>query len=421
MSLTLSMAPQLLGLCEPATIIDVSHAGDFLDKFNELYLDSFLANIMVGLLLGALGLFVILRRIVFLSAALSQVSGAGLALAFFIGALAAHNSPIQDARPVAPPGEVLDKHKPEDDADKDIQNFLDEDDDDGAEKKTGMRAAPMATPPARPRPEGPMGATGPASRSPSTAGKQPAMATGPPPAPPKVSTASHHGTHQPIRPIFMSLILTGLVALLLSELSRGQRRSTQESIVGLVFIVASAASIILSQMAEKGAHEIAELLFGTVIFIPPDQQRMIYGVGALTLALYALLFKDFIFVSFDPTSARASGFPVRLTNGVLFLLIAASIAICTRAVGAMPVFALTVLPPTAALMIHERITPALFTSALVGAISAAGGYFLSGLLNLSAGPMIVVVGTIIVTAAWIVRTILNRVVAIRARRQSEQE
>ena len=243
MSLTLSMAPQLLGLCEPATIIDVSHAGDFLDKFNELYLDSFLANIMVGLLLGALGLFVILRRIVFLSAALSQVSGAGLALAFFIGALAAHNSPIQDARPVAPPGEVLDKHKPEDDADKDIQNFLDEDDDDGAEKKTGMRAAPMATPPARPRPEGPMGATGPASRSPSTAGKQPAMATGPPPAPPKVSTASHHGTHQPIRPIFMSLILTGLVALLLSELSRGQRRSTQESIVGLVFIVASAASI----------------------------------------------------------------------------------------------------------------------------------------------------------------------------------
>jgi zinc transport system permease protein len=229
-----------------------------------------------------------------------------------------------------------------------------------------------------------------------------------------------HGTHQPIRPIFLSLILTGLVALLLSELGRGQRRSTQESIVGLVFIAASAASIILSQMAEKGAHEIAELLFGTVIFIPPDHQRMIYGIGSLTLALYAWLFKDFVFVSFDPTSARASGFPVRLTNGVLFLLIAVSIAICTRAVGAMPVFALTVLPPTAALMIHERMIPALLTSALVGAISAAGGYFLSGLLNLSAGPLIVVVGTVIVAGAWIVRTVLNRIQAIRARRQSEQ-
>jgi zinc transport system permease protein len=236
----------------------------------------------------------------------------------------------------------------------------------------------------------------------------------------EVHQRHRHGTHQPIRPIFLSLILTGLVALLLSELGRGQRRSTQESIVGLVFIAASAASIILSQMAEKGAHEIAELLFGTVIFIPPDQQRLVYLTALGTLAVYGWLFKDFVFVSFDPTSARASGFPVRLTNGVLFLLIAVSIAICTRAVGAMPVFALTVLPPTAALMIHERMIPALLTSALVGAISAAGGYFLSGLLNLSAGPLIVVVGTVIVAGAWIVRTVLNRIQAIRARRQSEQ-
>lgn len=400
-----------------ATVIDVSHAGDFLEKFSELYLDSFLANIMVGVLLGALGLFVILRRIVFLSAALSQVSGAGLALAFFIGALAAHSTPAHQPRPVAPPDEVLDKHKPEDADDKDIQQFLDEDDDDdGTAKKP--RPAPMAAMAHHHQPP----AMGTAHHSMDHAhkpGAKPAMTTGPPPALPKVSKAAHHGTHQPIRPIFLSLILTGLVALLLSELSRGQRRSTQESIVGLVFIVASAASIILSQMAEKGAHEIAELLFGTVIFIPPDQQRMIYGVGALTLALYALLFKDFVFVSFDPTSARASGFPVRLTNGVLFLLIAASIAICTRAVGAMPVFALTVLPPAAALMIHDRMTPALFTSALVGAVSAAGGYFLSGLLNLSAGPLIVVVGTLIVAVTWIVRAVLNRLLTIRARRESE--
>jgi manganese/iron transport system permease protein len=396
MSVILSFTA-LAGIANPATIIDVSHAGEFLAKFNELYLDSFLANIMVGVLLGALGLFVILRRIVFLSAALSQVSGAGLALAFFIGAMVAHQTPVAPTRPVAPPDEVLDKHKPVDDDDREIQGFLDDDEDNGG-KKPAMKPATVGAPMA-----------------------SPVMAPASAPQHHKIHKRYHHGTHQPIRPIFLSLILTGLVALLLSELSRGQRRSTQESIVGLVFIVASAASIILSQMAEKGAHEIAALLFGTVIFIPPDHQRMIYGVGALTLALYALLFKDFVFVSFDPSSARASGFPVRLTNGVLFLLIAASIAICTRAVGAMPVFALTVLPPTAALMIHDRMTPALFTSALVGAVAAAGGYFLSGMLNLSAGPLIVVVGSIIVAIAWTVRAIMSRIVAIRARRQSEQD
>ena len=361
-----------------ATLLDLRHAGEFLSKFTELYLDSFMANVMIGLLLGALGLFVILRRIVFLSAALSQVSGAGLALAFFLGTLWAHQTPTPEVRPIAPPGERLDNHVPEDDADRDIQDFLDD------EKKPGTKKT-----------------------------------TGPPPEVPQVSPSAHHGRHEPISPILLSLLITVIVALLLSESSRGRWRSTQESVVGLVFIVASAASIILAQMAEKGAHEIAELLFGTVIFIPPDQQHLIYAVGAVTLALYALLFKDFVFVSFDPTSARASGFPVRLANGTLFLLIAVSIAICTRAVGAMPVFALTVLPPAAALQIHDRMLPAVITSAAFGAVAAAGGYFLSGLLNLSAGPLIVVVGCLLVGVTWSIRRILDLVVTVRARRQSE--
>ncbi|MFH2006703.1 MAG: metal ABC transporter permease [bacterium] len=406
-----------------ASILDVSHAGEFLSKFTELYLDSFLANVMIGVLLGSLGLFVILRRIVFLSAALSQVSGAGLALAFFLGAIWAHQEAIPGIRPVAPPDEKLENNVPEDDADRDIQNFLDDDE----------SAKPRAkSPPSDPKTMGAKTLTGPAPMGaippdrpvkpplPPKPGKTaPPMATGPPDVP-TVSPAVKHGRHEPIRPIFLSLILTALVALLLSESGRGQRRMTQESVVGLVFILASAASIILAQLAEKGAHEIAELLFGTVIFIPPGQQYLIYGVGAVTLVIYAVLFKDFVFVSFDPTSARASGFPVRLTNGMLFLLIAVSIAICTRAVGAMPVFALTVLPPAAALLIHDRMLPAMITSAGVGAVAAAGGYFLSGLLNLSAGPLIVIVGSLIVGVTWLVRTILNKVVALRARRQSEQ-
>ncbi len=136
---------------------------------------------------------------------------------------------------------------------------------------------------------------------------------------------------------------------------------------------------------------------------------------AVVLALYALLFKDFLFVSFDPVSARASRFPVTLTNGVLFALIAYSIAICTRAVGAMPVFALSVLPPFAALQIHDRATPAVITSAVLGGLCAGGGYFISGLLNVSAGPLIVVVGIVPVLLTWGGRKLVTSLAARRHR------
>jgi ABC-type Mn2+/Zn2+ transport system permease subunit len=367
--------------------VDVSYSHEFLHKFSVLYLDSFLANIAVGVLLGALGLFVVLRRVVFLSAALSQVAGAGLALAFFIGALSAHIAVQPDPTgPTTPTraGERLDQHQAEDQADREIEQFLEGPArTDGGAKKAPAAAPNKVVPPERVA--------------------EPAPGRGHEVLP-----------HTPFAPLLWSLLLTLVVALLLS-VGRERWRSTQESAVGLVFILASAASIILAQLAEKGAHEITELLFGTVIFIPPDQQQLIYGSAAVVLFLYALLFKDFLFVSFDPTAARASRFPVTLTNAVLFALIAYSIAICTRSVGAMPVFALSVLPPAAALQIHDRMAPAVITSAFLGGASAAGGYFLSGLLNLSAGPLIVLVGAVPVLVTWIGRKTMNWVVARRAR------
>lgn len=382
---------------------DAGSAGEFLERFTDLYLDSFLTNVAVGVLLGAIGLFVILRRMVFLSAALSQVAGAGLALAFFFGALVAHDAGGVQPAPKAARAELLDRHAPRDAADREIQGFLDDGD-----------ATAVTPPPARP------------AMHPATPHRAKGPAMGPPPRPSLVPKAPfqgevpgpfHHGRHEPVSPILLSLLITVGVALLLSGMGGGKWRSTRESVVGLVFIVASASSIILSQLAEKGAHEIAEFLFGTVIFVPPEQQRLVYLTAVLTLAVYGWLFKDFVFVSFDPTAARAGHYPVWLTNGMLFVLIAVSIAVCTRAVGAMPVFALTVLPPAAALQIHDRLGPAVLTSALLGGAAAAGGYFLSGLLNLSAGPLIVLVAALAAGVTAGIRLLFGRLLAHKERRR----
>jgi len=53
-----------------------------------LWQDPMLAALVAGALLGYLGFFVVLRRIAFMSAALSQVSGLGVATAFWVGSFA---------------------------------------------------------------------------------------------------------------------------------------------------------------------------------------------------------------------------------------------------------------------------------------------------------------------------------------------
>jgi zinc transport system permease protein len=49
----------------------------------ELFADAVWAGVLAGGLLGALGVYVVLRRMVFLSAALSQAAGLGVTLAFY--------------------------------------------------------------------------------------------------------------------------------------------------------------------------------------------------------------------------------------------------------------------------------------------------------------------------------------------------
>lgn len=49
-----------------------------------LYSDPVICGVVVGLVLGYLGVFVVLKRMVFITAAISQASGLGVALTFFI-------------------------------------------------------------------------------------------------------------------------------------------------------------------------------------------------------------------------------------------------------------------------------------------------------------------------------------------------
>jgi zinc transport system permease protein len=387
------------------------HAAEFLDKFFDLFFPSFATNILVGILCGLIGLFIVLRHMVFVSAALSQVAGAGLALAFWLGALAAPHG-VHQAR--VRTDERLDESKAAPGSkEKEIKDTLDKefqdlDDDDRQPRKSPPQ---MHAHHGRPKPS--------VAKHKAHAAEH-AKLHKHHERDPEVHGGSGRGASAGwfrLPPWLVAVLLTVLVAVLLSQRSARGDRTTEEAVVGMVFILGSALAIIFAQMADKGAHEIQDFLFGMAVLVPKQQQIVVPAVGVVAVGVYVIMFKDFVFVSFDPLAARAARFPVGLANAVLFIVMAVIISVCTRAVGAMPVFALTVLPPAAALKIHERILPAAFTSAAIGGAAAGVGYFGTGLLELPAGPSIVLAATVPVMGAWVVRAV-QRKLAARAERES---
>jgi zinc transport system permease protein len=103
------------------------------------------------------------------------------------------------------------------------------------------------------------------------------------------------------------------------------------------------------------------------------------------LATQLFAFRAFVFASLDPTVARTPGVPVRALDAVLFGSIAVMTGLVTRALGALPTFALTVLPAIGALRLKIGLGCVFAVASLLGATAGAGGYGIAYWLDWSVG------------------------------------
>ncbi len=80
------------------------------------------------------------------------------------------------------------------------------------------------------------------------------------------------------------------------------------------------------------------------------------GLGWLLAGIVLALLKEFTLLAFDPTMARAAGYPVFALDVLLLLLVSATIVVSLQTVGNILILALIVTPPaTARLARSQRV------------------------------------------------------------------
>ncbi len=190
-----------------------------------------------------------------------------------------------------------------------------------------------------------------------------------------------------VHPFALSLTLTALAAMFFA-LKKDFLRVSQEGVIGFGYLIASGAVVILGDRITKGAHDIADILFGSAVVVDPKDVYVVPAVALSCIFVHWIFFKDFMFVSFDHETARLFKYPVKMLNTVLLLTIGLVVAVATRALGALPVFGLIALPPLTALLLTESLNWVFVLSVLIGVSSAALGYYFSFVLSLPTGASI---------------------------------
>ncbi|MEY2932681.1 MAG: hypothetical protein RL033_3430 [Pseudomonadota bacterium] len=180
----------------------------------------------------------------------------------------------------------------------------------------------------------------------------------------------HHGL--PLSPVLGALAMSVLATLLVGARPHGQM--SRETLVGAAFVTTSALAVLIGDRIAQEAHDISAVLFGTAVLVRPLDLWLVSAGSALALGLLYALGRALTFSGFDPEGARVQGLPVRRVELAFWLVFALLVSVSTRALGALPVFALAVLPAAAAVAVGQRLGFVLALATLGGAASGGAGY-----------------------------------------------
>ncbi len=193
--------------------------------------------------------------------------------------------------------------------------------------------------------------------------------------------------------IYLGALLFALATALAVGLVSRHGRVSHDTAIGILFAGAFALGVLLMSMIQGYTVDLFSFLFGNVLGISERELWLVALLGGIVVLTIAVLYKELLLLSFDPTVAEAMGYPVQAFNYLLLGLIAVTIVISIQAVGIILVVALLVTPSATAYLLTERFFRMMLLGILLAVLAAAVGLYLSYYLNVASGAAIVLVST----------------------------
>jgi manganese/iron transport system permease protein len=181
---------------------------------------------------------------------------------------------------------------------------------------------------------------------------------------------------------------------------RGQLRG--DTAIGVLFAGMFAAGVFLFSLIPNYVGDLFGLLFGEILGIGVGDLIALAALSVIVLGTVAVLWKEFLYSTFDPLGAEAAGLPVVRLDYLFLALIALTIVISLQAVGIILVVAMLVTPAATAQLVSQSFGRLVSIAITIGVISPVIGLYASYWLNSATGATIVLVETAIFVVALVV-------------------
>lgn len=196
-----------------------------------------------------------------------------------------------------------------------------------------------------------------------------------------------------INPIIGAVVIC-VVAAFSIEAIRKRFPKYAELSISIIMSVGIGLASVLSGWIEDGAA-FNSFLFGSIVAIMDTEVMLVILVTVIVVAVFFLLYKELMFITFDEQGAVLAGVPVRKINFVITLLTAITVSVAARSVGALMVSSLMVIPVACAMQIANSYKKTVVYAVLFAIGFTVFGLILSYYFNLKPGGTIVLIGVVV--------------------------
>jgi zinc/manganese transport system permease protein len=187
----------------------------------------------------------------------------------------------------------------------------------------------------------------------------------------------------------IALGFTLIGAAIFSVTGKRASQIPQEAVIGISYVVAAAAAVLMLSRAAEGDEQIKQMLVGNILLVTPLEVWKCFGLFVAVGLLHFVLRRNFLLVSFDRDRAYEKGLRVRWWDFLFYAAFGLVVTSFVRIAGVLLVFSYLIVPAVCGINLAGRLSRRLLVGWVIALIGGVGGLFFSFYWDLPSGAAIV--------------------------------
>ncbi len=185
---------------------------------------------------------------------------------------------------------------------------------------------------------------------------------------------------------FLGAVVFALAAILVLAFLERLGHGVPEGRLGMLYVVAAAASILLLSKNPHGELGWLDVLKGEIITVSNFDLLMTFVLFACVLGLLGLFRKELLLVSYDRALAVTLRKSIVGWDIVLYLLVGLTVSVAVFSVGPLTAFGFLLVPALISHMVARNMRQLMIISSLLGGGAAFAGFVIAYRWDLPVGP-----------------------------------